>query len=151
MTKENLLKMFEVRSGLAILFTMTETAHSALHTLQYNPFKQRIISDKIPDGTSTTVYRCGTMIDLCRGPHIPHTGRVKSLSVLKVRRSLGRTSLSMHILKLGCPELGLVLSRRPEQRVPAAPVRYLFPRHQLDEGVQEVPRGGRQARPPSDR
>ncbi|GAA5824918.1 hypothetical protein JCM3770_002293 [Rhodotorula araucariae] len=59
-SKENLLKMFE-----------------------YNPFKTHIINDKIPDGTSTTVYRCGPMIDLCRGPHIPHTGRVKSLAILK--------------------------------------------------------------------
>ncbi|GAA5858453.1 hypothetical protein JCM1840_001214 [Sporobolomyces johnsonii] len=59
-SKENLLKMFE-----------------------YNPFKVHIIKDKIPDNTSTTVYRCGPMIDLCVGPHIPHTGRVKSLAVLK--------------------------------------------------------------------
>lgn len=59
-SKENLLKMFD-----------------------YNPFKQHIIKDKIPDGTSTTVYRCGPMIDLCVGPHIPHTGRIKALSVLK--------------------------------------------------------------------
>ncbi|KAK4693787.1 threonyl-tRNA synthetase, partial [Phenoliferia sp. Uapishka_3] len=42
-----------------------------------------IIKDKIPDGTSTTVYRCGPMIDLCLGPHIPHTGRIKSLAILK--------------------------------------------------------------------
>ena len=52
--------------------------------LQYNPFKVHIIKDKIADGTSTTVYRCGPMIDLCVGPHIPHTGRVKSMAILKV-------------------------------------------------------------------
>lgn len=51
---------------------------------QYNPFKVHIIGSKIPDGTSTTVYRCGPMIDLCVGPHIPHTGRVKSMAILKV-------------------------------------------------------------------
>lgn len=59
-SKENLLKMFE-----------------------YNPFKLHMINDKIPDGTSTTAYRCGPMIDLCVGPHIPHTGRIKALSILK--------------------------------------------------------------------
>ncbi|GAA5833992.1 hypothetical protein JCM5353_008605 [Sporobolomyces roseus] len=59
-SKEDLLKMFE-----------------------YNAFKQHFIKDKVADGTSTTVYRCGPMIDLCVGPHIPHTGRVKSLAVLK--------------------------------------------------------------------
>jgi threonyl-tRNA synthetase len=51
---------------------------------QYNSFKVHFIKDKVADGTSTTVYRCGPMIDLCVGPHIPHTGRVKSLAVLKV-------------------------------------------------------------------
>lgn len=54
-----------------------------LELFEYNKYKQHIIKDKIPDGTSTTVYRCGPMIDLCVGPHIPHTGRIKALSVLK--------------------------------------------------------------------
>ncbi|KAI9305580.1 hypothetical protein BJ944DRAFT_161478 [Cunninghamella echinulata] len=60
LTKENLLEMFK-----------------------HNPYKVHIINDKIPDGTSTTVYRCGPLIDLCRGPHVPHTGRVKALAVTK--------------------------------------------------------------------
>ena len=42
-----------------------------------------IINDKIPDGTSTTVYRCGPLIDLCYGPHVPHTGRIKAFKVTK--------------------------------------------------------------------
>ncbi|KAH8916595.1 threonyl-tRNA synthetase [Atractiella rhizophila] len=49
----------------------------------YNKFKVHLIKDKIPDGSSTTVYRCGPMIDLCRGPHIPHTGRINSFAVVK--------------------------------------------------------------------
>ena len=48
-----------------------------------NPYKQYIIKDKIPDGTSTTVYRNGPLIDLCRGPHVPHTGRIKQFKVMK--------------------------------------------------------------------
>ncbi|KAJ3012304.1 UNVERIFIED_CONTAM: threonyl-tRNA synthetase [Siphonaria sp. JEL0065] len=59
-SKENLLKMF-----------------------QHNKYKVHIINDKIPDGTSTTVYRCGPLIDLCYGPHIPDTGRIKALAVTK--------------------------------------------------------------------
>lgn len=59
-SKENLMKMFS-----------------------YNKYKQALISSKIPDGTSTTVYRCGPLIDLCRGPHIPHTGRIKAFKLLK--------------------------------------------------------------------
>lgn len=60
MTKEDLLRMFN-----------------------YNKYKVQFIQDKIPDGTSTTVYRCGPLIDLCRGPHIPHSGRIKAFKVLK--------------------------------------------------------------------
>lgn len=36
-----------------------------------NPFKVSIISTKIPDGGCTTAYRCGPLIDLCMGPHVP--------------------------------------------------------------------------------
>ncbi|KNE54819.1 threonine-tRNA ligase [Allomyces macrogynus ATCC 38327] len=54
-----------------------------LEMFKHNPYKVHIIKDKIPDGTSTTVYRCGPLIDLCRGPHVPHTGRVKAFSVMK--------------------------------------------------------------------
>ncbi|KDQ13759.1 hypothetical protein BOTBODRAFT_44972 [Botryobasidium botryosum FD-172 SS1] len=58
-----------------------------LEMFQYNKYKTHIIQDKIPDGTSTTVYRCGPMIDLCVGPHVPHTGRIKSFMVTKASAS----------------------------------------------------------------
>lgn len=49
----------------------------------YNQFKLRIINEKI-DTDKTTVYRCGDLIDLCRGPHVRHTGKVKAIKVTKV-------------------------------------------------------------------
>ncbi|KAI9659256.1 MAG: threonyl-tRNA synthetase [Trizodia sp. TS-e1964] len=49
----------------------------------HNKYKLHFIQDKIPDGTSSTVYRCGPLIDLCLGPHIPHTGLVKAFTVNK--------------------------------------------------------------------
>ena len=54
-----------------------------LEMFKYNKYKQYIIGSKIPDGSSTTVYRCGPLIDLCVGPHVPHTGRVKTMAVMK--------------------------------------------------------------------
>jgi threonyl-tRNA synthetase len=54
-----------------------------LEMFAYNKYKQHIIKDKIPDGTSTTVYRCGPLIDLCRGPHVPNTGRIKAFEIMK--------------------------------------------------------------------
>ena len=54
-----------------------------LEMFKSNKYKQHIIKDKIPDGSSTTVYRCGQLIDLCRGPHVPHTGRIKAFQIMK--------------------------------------------------------------------
>ncbi|KAF2175052.1 threonyl-tRNA synthetase [Zopfia rhizophila CBS 207.26] len=54
-----------------------------LEMFKSNPYKQHIIKDKIPDGTFTTVYRNGPLIDLCRGPHVPHTGRIKQFKIMK--------------------------------------------------------------------
>lgn len=63
------------------------TKENLLEMFKYNKYKQHIIQSKIPDGTSTTVYRCGPMIDLCVGPHIPHAGRIKAMSILKASAS----------------------------------------------------------------
>ncbi|KAG8770978.1 threonyl-tRNA synthetase, partial [Serendipita sp. 397] len=54
-----------------------------LEMFKYNKYKQHFIETKVPDGTTSTVYRCGPMIDLCIGPHVPHTGRIKSFMVTK--------------------------------------------------------------------
>lgn len=62
---------------------LTLSKEDLLEMFKSNKYKQHIIKDKIPDGTSTTVYRCGPLIDLCRGPHVPHTGRIKTFKVMK--------------------------------------------------------------------
>lgn len=31
------------------------------------------------------ILRCGPLIDLCRGPHVRHTGKIKTLKIHKVR------------------------------------------------------------------
>lgn len=49
---------------------------------KYNKFKLQIIEEKIAE--RGTVYRCGTLIDLCTGPHIKHTGDIKVLKLLNV-------------------------------------------------------------------
>jgi len=59
MKKEDLLKMFA-----------------------YNQFKVRILNERVTTPT-TTVYRCGPLIDLCRGPHVRHTGKIKAIAVTK--------------------------------------------------------------------
>eukprot|EP00560_Eucampia_antarctica_P002653 CAMPEP_0197831422 /NCGR_PEP_ID=MMETSP1437-20131217/10038_1 /TAXON_ID=49252 ORGANISM="Eucampia antarctica, Strain CCMP1452" /NCGR_SAMPLE_ID=MMETSP1437 /ASSEMBLY_ACC=CAM_ASM_001096 /LENGTH=754 /DNA_ID=CAMNT_0043434329 /DNA_START=24 /DNA_END=2288 /DNA_ORIENTATION=+ len=59
------------------------TKDEALDLFQGNPFKEQIIRTKVPDNTRTTVYKCGDLIDLCRGPHLPHTGRVKAFAATR--------------------------------------------------------------------
>ncbi|XP_045537656.1 threonine--tRNA ligase 1, cytoplasmic [Papilio machaon] len=58
------------------------TKEQLLEMFDYNPFKVRILNEKVNTPT-TTVYRCGPLIDLCRGPHVRHTGKVKALKVTK--------------------------------------------------------------------
>uniref|UniRef100_A0A4W4E5F6 threonine--tRNA ligase n=1 Tax=Electrophorus electricus TaxID=8005 RepID=A0A4W4E5F6_ELEEL len=53
-----------------------------LEMFKYNKFKCRILNEKVSTPT-TTVYRCGPLIDLCRGPHVRHTGKIKALKVYK--------------------------------------------------------------------
>lgn len=55
----------------------------ALEMFKHNPFKVALISTKIPDGSKTTVYRCGPLIDLCMGPHLPNTNRIKAFAAVK--------------------------------------------------------------------
>ena len=47
-----------------------------------------MIKSKLPEGSSTTVYQNGPFVDLCRGPHIANTGRVKAFTTTKNSASL---------------------------------------------------------------
>lgn len=62
---------------------LTLSKDDLLEMFKSNKYKQHIIKDKIPDGSMTTVYRCGPLIDLCRGPHVSNTGRIKAFKVMK--------------------------------------------------------------------
>ena len=55
----------------------------ALEMFSSNPFKVNLIINKVPDGSLTTVYKCGPLIDLCMGPHIINTGKIKAFAATK--------------------------------------------------------------------
>jgi len=55
----------------------------ALEMFAYNPYKASLLAAKVPEGGSCIVYRCGEFVDPCRGPHIPGTGAIKALAVIK--------------------------------------------------------------------
>lgn len=59
------------------------TKEEAMEMFASNPFKANLIANKVPEGSVTTVYRCGGLIDLCMGPHLPHTGAIKAFATVK--------------------------------------------------------------------
>ena len=46
-------------------------------------YKARIIED-IPKGEELSLYKQGDFIDLCRGPHVPNTGKLKAFKLMKL-------------------------------------------------------------------
>lgn len=48
-------------------------------------YKAQIIDDIIPPGEAITIYRQGDWFDLCRGPHLPSTGKLpKAFKLMKM-------------------------------------------------------------------
>jgi len=54
-------------------------------------YKVELIDD-IPEDQSVKLYSCGNFTDLCRGPHIPDTSRVKAVKLLSVAGAYWRGS-----------------------------------------------------------
>jgi threonyl-tRNA synthetase len=50
----------------------------------HNPFKAEIVDEIAARGEALTFYKHGEFIDLCRGPHVPHTGWLKHVKLTKV-------------------------------------------------------------------
>ncbi|KAL7240987.1 hypothetical protein ACSBR2_006586 [Camellia fascicularis] len=65
------------------------TREQALEMFSENNFKIEIIKE-LPEDKTITVYRCGPLVDLCRGPHIPNTSFVKALACLKASSAYWR-------------------------------------------------------------
>lgn len=65
------------------------TRDQALEIFSDNKFKVEIIND-LPADKTITVYRCGPLVDLCRGPHIPNTSFVKAIECLKASSAYWR-------------------------------------------------------------
>eukprot|EP00069_Balaena_mysticetus_P007698 bmy_19363T0 len=92
----------------------------AFERLEYNKFKCRILNEKVNTPT-TTVYRCGPLIDLCRGPHVRHTGKIKTLKIHKKHVSKSTADELTSLENLPCLEaahflslkVGLMFDHRP--------------------------------------
>lgn len=64
----------------------------ALAAYRDEPYKLELIRD-LPDGT-ISLYEQGDFTDLCRGPHLPHTGFVRAIKLMKVSGAYWRADQS---------------------------------------------------------
>ncbi len=63
----------------------------ALAFMKDEPYKQELIND-LPEDAVLSFYRQGEFTDLCAGPHVPSTGKVKSFKLLSVAGAYWRGS-----------------------------------------------------------
>jgi len=64
----------------------------ALNFYKHEPYKLEMISE-LEDG-AISFYEQGDFTDLCRGPHVPHTGFVKAIKLTKVSGAYWRADQS---------------------------------------------------------
>jgi threonyl-tRNA synthetase len=59
----------------------------AIEIFDGHPFKQEIIANvdpsEVAEGQDVTLYRNDGFVDLCRGPHLPSTGRIPAVKLTK--------------------------------------------------------------------
>jgi len=70
-----------------------------LELFKYNKYKCEILKEKVPDNAYCTVYRCGELIDPCKGPHIMHTGKVGGFKVTKNSSSYWKADANNDVLQ----------------------------------------------------
>jgi threonyl-tRNA synthetase len=61
-------------------------------------YKVEIIRE-LPEGEEISVYRQGEWMDLCRGPHVPSTGRLKAFKLTKLAGAYWRGDSSNEMLQ----------------------------------------------------
>jgi threonyl-tRNA synthetase len=59
------------------------TKEEALALFAEEPYKLELIRD-LPEEATISIYRQGEFLDLCRGPHVPDTGRIGAVGLLSV-------------------------------------------------------------------
>ena len=61
-------------------------------------YKAQIIAD-IPAGETISLYRQGDFVDLCRGPHIPSTGKLRAFKLTKLAGAYWRGDANNEMLQ----------------------------------------------------
>ena len=93
-------------------------------------YKAEIIAS-IPANEDISLYGQGEWVDLCRGPHVPSTGKLKAFKLMKVAGAYWRGDSRNEML----------------QRIYGT----AWPRQEAARGLSAPARGGGEARPPPHR
>jgi threonyl-tRNA synthetase len=80
-------RMHEIVAADQAFVRESMSRDEALEAFAAHPFKLEIIQSveptEVEDREAVTVYRNEGFVDLCRGPHLPSTGRLKAFSLLR--------------------------------------------------------------------
>ena len=63
----------------------------ALEFMKDEPYKVELIND-LPEGETISFYRQGDFTDLCAGPHLPSTGKIKAVKLTSIAGAYWRGS-----------------------------------------------------------
>ncbi|MBS3137601.1 threonine--tRNA ligase [Candidatus Woesearchaeota archaeon] len=66
----------------------------ALKLFENNPYKIELIKEQANNGEKTvSVYHQGKFFDLCTGPHVPNTGKIKAVKLMKLAGAYWRADV----------------------------------------------------------
>ena len=103
-TPDDLIRIEEKMTELAKKdFTVTRKViqrDEAIHFFRRigEEYKAKIIED-LPPGDVLTTYQQGDFIDLCRGPHVPSTGKLKAFKLTKLAGAYWRGDSNNEMLQ----------------------------------------------------
>ena len=75
-------KMYEIMKQKEPIVREMVSKQKALELFKDNEFKVEMIKE-LEEG-SISIYRQGSFVDLCRGPHVPDTGLIKAFKLTKI-------------------------------------------------------------------
>ena len=103
-TEEDLAKLEEemqkiIKEDLPIeRFELSRIDAIKLMEEREEPYKVEIIKD-LPEGETLSFYKQGEFVDLCRGPHLPSTGKVKAIKLTSMSSAYWRGDASKQSLQ----------------------------------------------------
>ena len=76
-------RMAEIAKSAAAITRREVTRDEAREIFADQPLKLELI-DELPEGETISIYQLGDFTDLCRGPHVPDTGKLGAYKLTKV-------------------------------------------------------------------